>query len=924
MLSEKIRAKVAEAMKFPFVGNYAGFSEDEINELYREAADIFIRYSYRDGRYVSLQEDRIIFVALANLTKEWQLGETGWLEFLSKRLFVDDQIKGKKYQILTNCVEKLARNNDIFMLTSMHDKYYATICCHALSPLSSMESLFDLCWEVYTLDFEFDDSCAKVFLDDIAHSLRTKLETSLDDRDFTLGSKVYSLRIAQKGLAVDNQVALCILLDEIFQDISCCFNRKSLPECDYLSTLIRCWWERKSATYGMINERKFISTPARDFTSFRPRFIAKEGLPFLLVPRIRLSDSLVDPIFIKVKNGNETKIHQFVRIRGSGLLLTTEELCFPLKDISLKAQSSISVAIYCGEKKLYDSEKSLYRSFILFDKSGKEVKGDSLIPGNFFLCIDDPHKGQIPQDLQRIRGNFFSMVTRENDVLQVGMECIYFSQVQNDTKGYFSYNRVSDVSYESEGITYTIFNGDLTLIIENEINEKNIGIKCGETLYNIFNLPQKHQNGKIQIDLNSIVECGKPVSIRVFLFSTNKLLLPPLNCLRFQDFKIDFDHDLYYSSPDKNTDLRIGQVEVSFNGHLQVDDLFDISQDDFSLPYMDGRFLYVPPIMRWRIDDGNCSSEPQTIYFQQLTNGSCLHISFLLDSDDTIETNAGKLTRNNQGDFNLGAFVFSQKDNKLHEVIVFLKRKGKFYEILRVFMTPGFLSDPLSVNTKEKSLIINLSSFVGPVKPNISIVLLSTNEKEIRRIPLFEENNSIDLNEIDDGNYLISIVFSKFEAFRKVDSILLKKMIFLGDEKKYRFKNKYIVIKGFKPLKKVQSMQIEFTCAINNLSFLNTIEGHDIYKGDLNIFFPEERKWKKIVSLKDCQNNSIMVNPVRIEIIDDHTCYLGYGLDLEDLSLGKYDEFCIASNKKTFLVGTGWSSSFNVDYYFFDTEEIYV
>ncbi len=924
MVSKSLESKIDEAMRLLFVGNYDEFSEEEINELYREAGSIFRRVSSQWGESVYSWEYKTIFVALVNLTKGWQSGEDGWLAYLSKKLFgTDDQIQGKAYGILTKCVEGLARRNDIFMLTSMRDKYYATICCHAFSPLSSTESLFDLCWEVYANDLDFTYPLQKSLLEEIGKSLKTKLEKALDNKDFTLGSKIYSLRIGMKGLAVDNQEALSQLLNEILQNIDCCFNSKAFPKHDYLSKLVSRWWKRKSSAFGTSVKRKYSSVPVRDLSSFRPRYIARDGIPYLLIPRIRFSGSISDPFSIKVMNGDETKIEEPIRTYGSGLLSTTEEVCFPLETISPKADSRISVSLYRGNQKVYDSNKGLFRNFILFDKSGKEARGESLIPGNFFLYIDDPYTGQIPQDIQRIKGSFFSLVTKDNDVLQVGAECVYFEHIQTDRKAYLLYDKVSNVSYECEGVEYIIINGDLTLVIASEVNLQDVGVKCGEDRFNLSDFPRKEQEGKIQFNLNSLADKGKPVSILVFCYSTNKMIVA-LSCLRFQDFKIHFDHDLYYSSSDKTPDLWIGQVEVSFAGQTQIDDLFDISQDEFSLPYRNGSILYTPPILRWRVDNGDYFAEPKSVYFKRLTNGSVLHVSFPLEADDIVTMNSGPLTKNSQGDFNLGAALYSTDINKHKEVIVFLKRKGEFYEILRVFMAPGFLFNPLFIDSERKSVIVDLASFIGPTDAKLELVLSSWEEKTIKRIPLTESLNVIDLNDISDGAYTLSVVHPRFIAFKKEDDVVFQKKAFLGDERKYRFKGKSIRLRKIMPIGRNQFSPIGIMCRISHISYLKTIDGFDIYSGELFKWYQQEKTWQKVVSLKDKKGNPIKVNPIRIEIMTNHTCYLGYGLDLEDPELDSYDEFSISYDGQRLLVGNGWPSILNIDYFYFDMEDEHV
>lgn len=921
MLSKILESKIEEAIKLPFVGNYDGFTEEEINDLYREVGGIFRRVVIRWGEIVNTWEYKTIFVALVCITKEWQSGETGWLSYLSRKIFgSDNQIQGKAYGIITKCIEGLAKSNDIFMLTSTRDKYYATICCHAFSPLSSIESLFDLCWEIYAKDFDLSYTAGSSLLTSLAHSLKIRFEKSLNDQNFNLGSKVYSLRIGLKGLAVDNPEALCKLLNEILLDIDYCFNNKSFPNSDYLTKLVSRWWKKKSSTFGQVKKRQFNSAPAKDCSSFHPKFISKDGIPCLLIPRIRLSDSFQSDLAIKVRNGEEIKIDQPLETYGSGLLTATNEICFPLDKISSNANLNISVHLYKEGQKVYDSKESLFRSFILFDQSGKEARGISLLPGNYFLYIDDVHKGRIPQDIRRIKGNYFSLIAQESDVLQVGTEIVYFEHIQTNKRIYLAYDKAPNVKFDADDIEYDIIKGDLFLVVGKEVNLKDIGLECGRNRYSLSDFHSKELEDKIQFELNSIVSYGLPVSLLLFSYSTGQPLFA-LNCLRFSSFSMSFDRDLYYSNSSKDADAKIGEVTFSFDNQL-LKDIFDISQDELSIPYKNGKFFYIPPVLKWSIDNGEYSTEPKTVYFEQFTNASVLKLSVPLDADDVLATTVGPLMQDKQGNFKLGSALYSENCRREKEVAIFLKRKGEFYEILRVFMHPGFLFNPILVEGEEKSLIVDLSSLIGPSNLKLELVVSSKEVEDIAHYPLSEKVNLISLHHLNDGPYLLSVAQKKSVAFKQVVDVIFSKNVFIGDKRKFRFKGKAIRLKKIMPIGKEDFRPMSITYRVGNISYLKTIDGCDIYQGELYKRDLTDGHWKKIIAIRDKSRNPIKVNPLRIELMTDHTCYLGYGLDLEDQDLQSYDEFSISCNGYNLLVGIGWSPSISIDYYYFDTEEI--
>ena len=76
--------------------------------------------------------------------------------------------------------------------------------------------------------------------------------------------------------------------------------------------------------------------------------------------------------------------------------------------------------------------------------------------------------------------------------------------------------------------------------------------------------------------------------------------------------------------------------------------------------------------------------------------------------------------------------------------------------------------------------------------------------------------------------------------------------------------------------------------------------------------------------MRDSNGVASIINPIRIELKTEHSCYIGYGLDLKDEDFEYDNEFSIDYYGRT-VVGNyvdGKKTS-PVDYYIFETKKAF-
>ena len=105
---------------------------------------------------------------------------------------------------------------------------------------------------------------------------------------------------------------------------------------------------------------------------------------------------------------------------------------------------------------------------------------------------------------------------------------------------------------------------------------------------------------------------------------------------------------------------------------------------------------------------------------------------------------------------------------------------------------------------------------------------------------------------------------------------------------------------------------------IDSIKYLGNKDNYDFYSGMLFIIDREGRK-TYLNAMKNEFNNYVKINPVRIEIKNECSCYLGYGLNPYDEDFEFDDEFTLDSQGKTTIGSRAFGQKTRgIDYFLFE------
>lgn len=913
---EEIRKKIDEAMKCQFVGEVI-FTEDELAKIYARANSLLRNYDYGYTNYISTLEDNLLFVAMVNATKSWNAEEDQFWECIAKTLLGTEKCSQlgtekcsqKVYHYLTELIARLGRKNIVLYLDGCTKKYYATILAHAFAPIRSTKSFFELCWQIFCEDLDQNynehDDIYKLIANELAN--RFSSLGGVED-DFELGSQVYSLRAGIKGLAVDATDKMAEFIKRTILLISKVFNRESLDGESYLSRLVRQWWEIKEPPIGV--PKPTGERPVTDYSSIKPKYVMDDGIVNLVIPAIRLKDKFDYNPYLEIYRGDNCIFSDELLTKGSGLSMATKPYSLNIERIINDGDIDIRVVIsHCGTP-IYDSKKTLERTFVLF-KDGREIFAQECLPGNYNLfTFDLDSLLQYPDNIKKQAFSKFVFNAIEGEAIQSKRRTILFVSEKQNREVWVYADKKNDVIYRHEGEEYQVIDGELKIAATKTSKLVDYGVRYEDTVWRLIDFSCEEKGDINYYNISELLSVCEPQKIIVFRYSTNKIVCN-INIVKFNNIQISFDKDFYYDTQN------VGEVRF-LTEKFDESATFNINDEEICVPIQDGEIVLKAPVVKWRIGDlgWNNSFEQKGIWYNDIGNSSEIEIDIPnklvykvgLSTNECLERSG-----TNYHKYKLGQTIHSIK-NKANEITVFVNIEQKeILPLLRIHTTEKFIEDPIMIILQRQMLWTAKDNYIGGELDSFKVTISQKGE-EIAIYNLRQENRQLDISGIEDGFYDVKVELIG-KGFPQNSRVLFEKRICIGDENELRFKNKIMVVN-----KVMLDNQATLTpikpIYIENIKFLQERDGYLFYYGNMYFLHPNGNK-VYLNTMKNEYGTYDKTNPVRIELQSNQSCWIVAGLNVYDMDdfLGELflDQYSQVSN-----IGKGSKA---IHYYVFNIKE---
>lgn len=913
-MTEELKVKINDSIKEKFVGNTI-FTNDELNEMYNLSSCILRNVANTWGSTIKYSDYSLIFVTLVNIAKEWNSEEDAFFEYVYKKLLLrefDDgnYVSGKIYTQLVNVITKVCKDRNVFMINSFKKKYYATLCSHSFAPLSSIESFFDLCWIIYCNDLEEQYIKNDVAFQLIAESLQNKFSNNNDEDDFVIGSKAYSIRAGIRGLALDRQDLMIYLIEDTISSINFLFNNEPISLNTQMHVLLSNWWKAKELLFGEERKKhgKRVSIVS-DYSLIRPKYVLEDNCVKLKIPAIRLRNNFDYEPYLELKVDGEKKYCEPLAIKGSGILMQTKSMEF---DIANFVSNNINIEITHRDNIIYNSKDSLNRSYILF-KDSKEIISDECIPGVYNLFIRDFNiLLQKPFDIHRFGKNpyIYSLEAQEGDLLQSSNKTIFFFNEKTNRELYFFANQNSEAIYRYRDSEYKVIDGDLYIVCDKN-KAKEYGVRYEETFFKLTDF--ELVDGLSKFCISSLLDVGQPQKISVFKYSDNSII-SRINLIKFKDIRITFDKKVYYGNDSS------GEVKFVTEKYFEKQ-VFNINQQEISIPLEGGEIIVNPPTIRWKIDDGSWNNKPfkNGLWYKDITNSSVMTIEMPKDMNLVLCLNDNIVEQfSSNHDFKLGQTIYALKEfNKYTKpLILFLKTENdEYFDCGDVYLNETFIDNPFFIFSMRNEIYWNPSGFVGDKNSDFRLDIIF-NEKVLESRSLKSKKEKLDFDNLEENKYFMNLYLIS-KGFLKSEKLIYSSDFVFGDERNIEYKNKKIFINKAKLFNCVDDVLIK-SIYIDNIKFLSIQNGQKLYSGSI---FVVDKDGKKIYlnAMKKIDGSYCKINPVRIEFINNKFLYMGYGLDYYDDEYDFDNEFTLDEfGKITNCLKSNGKKNRSIDYFIYE------
>lgn len=896
-MKQDLESKIKEALKEEFVGNYL-FSEEEENSILDEASRIFRRICYEYGETLSCADYDLIFVSLIISTKRWNPDKYTFLDNIYQHLLghrsTEELPTKKAYNEIRKLVDNFEILKKVFVFSCFKKKYYASIIGHAFAPIDSITSFIDFCWEIYNEDLDQNYVNNDPVLTLLVSSMQNRFGTKDMDNEDTvqLGSKVYKLRAGIKGLIISYPDLLKKLFNDVLIGINSKFNSIPYRPDNYLKSLITNWWNKKEENFGNeIRVRKSRSqNVAVSYSQIKAKYILGDDGIFVSIPPIRLAENLdYNPVITIENNGNIVKQEDLLTC-GSGIIMTTQPKEYLLKDLLSDKNINLTIRITHCDKTIYDSKGNLNRDFILF--SGKrEVTSDECLPGSYFLYTRQFNLiNNRPSNIGNAGlSNILNINAIEGERLQTINRTIFFVTENSNRDVYLIAQTQSEIKYVLNGEEYKVIDGELYLDISKKIKPSSLGLRINKIVFNLTDFSFTELDGKFRYEVGSLCDAGETQKLNVFKFSDYSIVCAA-NVIKFNNISLTFDKDIYYGD-------EVGTAEFVTNKyHLNA--TFNTTDYELSIPFNDGEIIVCPPILKWKLNEGNWHSQQRAndIWYKSIyNNGTILEIDIPKGKEYKICLLNQEIPSESNNAFKIGEYIYSFDSIKNKEVPLFIRCDNKCYLIDRLHYKETFLEDPIRVNSLEKSIHWDPKFFVGEKNTQFNI-RISFNDKVIYDAKLSSSAKSYVMN-LEDERYQIEVISLKRNLFKHEANILFSKCFVLGNEKKIKYKNKRVVINRVMYFGRTEFSEIK-TLYIDNIEYLGEVENAATYSGRLCLYNRDLGKFIPLDYMYNEKSEKTKVNPIRLQKKTESTAYIGYGLDLEDEGFEYDNEFTIEPNRR--------------------------
>ncbi len=910
-------AKITEKIfaNYPLLGNYV-FSEKNIQALNTNAKKYVDQMVSDPGVFKSanaLKAEMQVTLAVINYAKNWASEEeSSFWNFMSGQ-FGYRESSSEVRDVLCRCVEDSMKHQKRLFLSDVNGNLYkGTIVVHAMTTKKTWMYLFDFLFDFYKNNLNWTYMENDPSIGQMVRALYRKLDDStLESKDeaISISSEVYRFQEGIRKLVLYRPKYAEKMFGRLIKRLDEIIKQEAGPAKTYEEVLAEEWISKKMQKILETKTRRSWSTEAKDVAISYDRIRASYQLENetdvkIVLPDIRLKEEDTGNVTMQIYYGDKLVDTKGLSFYGNELGRTVQGKKIDLKECQRLSGANtfdFAVRITCGDTVIYDSENSLYRSCLAFDKKS-EVNPTSCTKGNYTIVIPggenlEVENAQVNVISEDVRYGNYYYVQFENDfVFSFHDEILAIDNISNEAIRVIVPHVRKDLSFVRDGLQYKVASAcDVVRIVmsEDDIQGKYVILLNGERIsFDELGALKNGTNTIYELPINMRTN-EEACRIQILDLNRNKLVLNEQFIIA-ENVLFEFDRLVYYSEKDfENASLR-----YSFDDTEPVSIQITNKDEFISVPFAEGEFVFRVPALKvydslahhWGAGTQYWIEEIGYETFMRVEYPDSISVRlFLGDYDIPVEMDDSYGIGNV-----LHGLDHEDKDDVGLKIVAYIDDTVyASYQLAKIAVKERFAFQPKLIVERDKLLWDRGYGFVGRKDTVFKLKISSDNGyNETLNLNLEEELIADGLS-LELGEYKYQIVKESGNIFMPAEELITEGIFFVGDANELRFLNHRICIDkaSFYDFYSDKVMQKDIIkICIDNLKYIGTESVSDdgelpIYTGI--VFFENKHGIRKEFSYQKevTESGTLMkVNPVRVALLNDSV------LSMVDFEGDEFDE----------------------------------
>lgn len=800
--------------RFPLAGEYI-LTQEENLLLYQSANQTVKKILTGDTR-ITKREEVTLVLETVQLLKSWStdLLDSAGAGTFWKYIFMQygfhpensEEAEKRLYARFRLAIRSTLNSYRRFFAPAETQRYYTSLLLHALAPKQSIEALFNILFDFYVknLDFQYvvEDISYKVFTKGMRARWDTRVvkDEHLQLRSDTVFSGLQTLFRERPGY-------MAVLADTIVKKMDALLRGDSEVtfqiERNYWDRLLYEWYHKKSSTerihvQGERRQHKaeYVATTA---DRIYVQYALINGAVGLSLPRIRLSSVEEERPVIRITQNGILIFEDDLSVTGNDLCLTTRSRFIALQETEydFTQPPQLQAEILYRHECLYRSEGKLERDYILFDGAGNERTPKA---GAAYLFAAGPAAVsftggdgfcQLPHPGQLYRINLSEVAAAAVDGTEIFADAATASQFRHHT----SQRRVNGVQIVEQGNCADIFSAPFVLMIRIPEGEPLLRyqISVDGTRYG----PDRLKTSGDTYEISSAEDDGILHRIRVIDVADDSVKYE-YRYIILRGFRVTMDKRLYRGGADT---VQAGVLWHGSESRMEIPLPQGAERIDFSLPGLPYQLELDVPAVQCTFMGKNAFSAPEAVWHQDIAPGEFVSLRapagwsgvLMLDARSVPPAPA-------KGQFELGNFLRSMTSHKGTQTL-WLSLKDEHghherYSITALVFTPQLLRCPLEL--REGRLYWQVrDNFFGAPNPRFQIRCSLPEEKELHFQASDADCVLSESCDLPDGRHPFQVFLAgKKSVFAPgaANQLIYQGELIAGDPRAFAFERKEILL----------------------------------------------------------------------------------------------------------------------------------